>query len=134
VIARVPASLFLRYVAEEYVFHASECFSDILNGAVEPAERGLIAADLGGGLIKQRVARPGKAKSAGFRTIIACRCGQRAFFGFGFAKNDRDNLSTTTDERGLKDSARLLIALSERGIETMLNGNERTEVRYEEES
>jgi hypothetical protein len=133
VIARAPASLFLRYVAEEYVFHASECFSDILSGAVEPAERGLIAADLGGGLINQRVARPGKAKSAGFRTIIACRSGQRAFFVFGFAKNDRHNLSTT-DERGLKDSARLLIALSERGIETMLNGNERTEVRYEEES
>jgi hypothetical protein len=52
---------------------------------------------------------------------------------FGFAKNDRDNLSTT-DERDLKDFAGLLMALSEGGIETMLNGKELTEVRYEEES
>jgi hypothetical protein len=104
-----------------------------LSDAVERAERGLIAADLGGGLIKQRVARPGKGKSGGFRTIIAYRSGQRAFFVFGFAKNDRDNLSTT-DERDLKDFAGLLMALSERGIETMLNGKELTEVRYEEES
>lgn len=50
-----------------------------LSDAVERAERGLIAADLGGGLIKQRVARPGKGKSDGFRTIIAYRSGQRAF-------------------------------------------------------
>jgi hypothetical protein len=104
-----------------------------LSDAVERAERGLIAADLGGGLIKQRVARPGKGKSGGFRTIIVYRSGQRAFFVFGFAKNDRDNLSTA-DERDLKDFAGLLMGLSERGIEAMLNGKELTEVRYEEKS
>src|SRR5437016_7475020 len=60
--------------------------------AIANAERGLIDADLGGGVIKQRIARPGKGKSGGFRTIILFRAGARAFFVHGFAKNDQDNI------------------------------------------
>ena len=41
--------------------------------AIDRALRGLIDADLGGGLIKQRVARPGQGKRSGYRTIIAYR-------------------------------------------------------------
>ena len=48
--------------------------------AVVDAERGLIAADLGGGIIKQRIARPGQGKSGGFRTLIVFRAGTRAIF------------------------------------------------------
>lgn len=48
--------------------------------AVERAERGLIDADLGGGLIKQRVARPGKGRSGGYRVIVAYRIRSRAVF------------------------------------------------------
>ena len=54
--------------------------------------RGLIAADLGGGVIKQRIARPGQGKSGGFRTLIAFRAGARTIFVHGFAKNERDNI------------------------------------------
>jgi len=50
-------------------------------------------ADLGGGLIKQRVARPGKGRSGGYRTIIAFRAGERAVFLVGFAKNERENIA-----------------------------------------
>lgn len=57
--------------------------------AVLGAERGLIDADLGRGLIKQRVAQPGQGKSGGFRTLIAYRRGERAVLLFGFAKNER---------------------------------------------
>ena len=60
--------------------------------AVDNAERGLIDARLGGGVIKQRVARPGAGKSGGFRTIILYRAQTLAFFVHGFAKNDRDNI------------------------------------------
>ncbi|HEV2324090.1 MAG TPA: type II toxin-antitoxin system RelE/ParE family toxin [Terracidiphilus sp.] len=63
-----------------------------LREAVERAERGLIDADLGGGLIKQRVARPGKGKSGGYRTLVAYRSKQRAIFLYGFAKNERENV------------------------------------------
>lgn len=38
--------------------------------AITRVKRGLIDADLGGGVIKQRVARAGQGKSGGFRTII----------------------------------------------------------------
>lgn len=60
--------------------------------AVWDAERGLIAADLGGGVIKQRIARPGQGKSGGFRTLIVFKVGTRAFFVHGFAKNERNNI------------------------------------------
>jgi hypothetical protein len=42
-----------------------------LLGAVARAERGLVDADLGGNLIKQRVARAGGGRSGGYRTVIA---------------------------------------------------------------
>ena len=60
--------------------------------AVDDAERGLIDARLGGGVIKQRVARPGKGKSGGFRTLVLYKAHALAFFVHGFAKNDRDNI------------------------------------------
>ena len=60
--------------------------------AVWNAEQGLIDADLGGGVLKQRIARSGGGKSGGFRTIILFRAGTRAFFVHGFAKNERDNI------------------------------------------
>src|SRR5438067_773438 len=62
-----------------------------LCAAVREVERGLIAANLGGG-VKQRIARPGQGKSGGFRTLIVFRTGTRAFFAHGFAKNERDNI------------------------------------------
>lgn len=65
-----------------------------LREAIERAERGLIDADLGGGLIKQRVARQGQGRSGGYRIIIAYRVKDRAVLLFGFAKNERENIST----------------------------------------
>lgn len=56
------------------------------------AERGLVAADLGGGVIKQRIARPGRGKSGGFRTLIVFEADARAIFVHGFAKNEKDNI------------------------------------------
>lgn len=52
----------------------------VLCGAVDAASRGLIDADLGGGVIKQRIARHGEGKSGGFRTIILLRICERALF------------------------------------------------------
>lgn len=60
--------------------------------AIERAERGLIDADLGGGVIKQRIARPGQGKSGGYRVIILYRQEHRSFLIYGFAKSDRDNI------------------------------------------
>ena len=65
---------------------------EVLLRAIGAAERGLIDADLGGGVIKQRVAREGGGKSGGFRTIILFRLGERAVFVHGFAKSDLGNI------------------------------------------
>ena len=64
----------------------------VLCMAIGEASRGLIDADLGGGVVKQRIARQGEGKSGGFRTIILFRIGERAFFVHGFAKNEQDNI------------------------------------------
>ena len=74
-------------------FARSERIADTSSrAAIERAERGAVDANLGGGLIKQRVARPGRGRSGGFRMIVAYRAAGRAVFLFGFAKNDRDNI------------------------------------------
>ncbi len=64
----------------------------LLLDAVARAERGLVDADLGGGVVKQRVARPGQGRSGGYRTIILLKAGTRAVFAYGFAKSDRGNI------------------------------------------
>jgi hypothetical protein len=65
---------------------------DSLIKAVDDAENGLIDADLGGGLIKQRVARPGEGKSGGYRTLLAFRSERMSVFLHGFAKSDLANI------------------------------------------
>jgi len=64
----------------------------ILCAAIADVSQGLIDADLGGGVLKQRIARQGSGKSGGFRTIILFRLRTRAFFVHGFAKNEQDNI------------------------------------------
>ena len=65
---------------------------DLLCDAVERAAQGLVDADLGGGLIKQRVARPGQGRSRGYRTIVAFRFRDRSIFMYGFAKSGKADL------------------------------------------
>ncbi|GGA42536.1 type II toxin-antitoxin system RelE/ParE family toxin [Dyella nitratireducens] len=64
-----------------------------LRMAVGEMEAGLIDADLGGHVVKKRVALSGRGKRGGARTLLAYRLRDRAFFIYGFAKNERDNIS-----------------------------------------
>ena len=72
--------------------HAEKIADETLCEAVERATRGLFDADLGGGLIKQCVARKGQGRRGGFRVIFALRTEYFALFLFGFAKTAQDNL------------------------------------------
>jgi hypothetical protein len=82
-----------------------------LHEAIKRAEAGLIDADLGSGLIKQRVARQGKGRSGGYRTIIAYRQKSRAVFLYGFAKNEKGNIAVM-DLVTLKRYAQLYLEMS----------------------
>lgn len=77
-----------RFVGREEISDASLC------EAIGRAERGLIDTALGSGLIKQRMARRGRGKSGGNRTLIGYLRGDRAVFVFGFAKKDREGINT----------------------------------------
>lgn len=61
--------------------------------AVKRADNGLIDADLGGGVIKQRIARQGQGRRGGYRSIILFKRGDKAFFAHGFAKSEQENIS-----------------------------------------
>lgn len=64
-----------------------------LLSAVEEMEDGLVDADLGGHVVKKRVALPGRGKRGSARTLVAYQQGHKAFFVYGFAKNQRANVS-----------------------------------------
>jgi hypothetical protein len=63
--------------------------------ALSRADSGLIDADLGGGLIKQRIPRVGQGAARGLRTVIFYRRGAVAVFLHIFAKSDKANLTKT---------------------------------------
>ena len=103
----------------------------VLIEAIARAERGLIDAELGGGIIKQRLARPGQGRSGGYRSIIIFRKGQRAFFVYGFAKSDRENIDPD-EAAAFKKSAKAFFALSDKQIEILIKDKELSEVDYED--
>ena len=118
--------VFARFQRRERIADAS------LVKAVRSAERGLVDADLGGGLIKQRVARSGQGKSGGYRTVIAYRRGALAVFLLGFAKSERANIDDDELEE-LRGQARTFLRLSTDQIEVAITTDELTEVSYGDE-
>jgi hypothetical protein len=103
-----------------------------LRGAVERAGHGSIDADLGGGVMKQRVARGGQGRAGGYRTVIAYRAGTRAVFLYAFAKNERENIDPdellTLREIGAgwlaADAQRIAHALEEGNLQEVTNDDE----------
>jgi len=103
-----------------------------LTSAVEEIEQGLIDADLGGGVLKKRIARAGSGKSGGYRTLLAFRSGTRTVFIFGFAKSAMDNISSS-QLASLKDAAEVYLALTDDQVEEALRIGALREVEYGEE-
>lgn len=115
-------------------FARSELIDDeSLSEAIRRAARGLIDADLGGGLIKQRVARRGGGRSGGYRMIVAYRVKERAVFLYGFAKNERENIEPDELE-DLRLVARGWLEATWERIETALKDGAIQEVQHDEES
>jgi hypothetical protein len=98
--------------------------------AVDRADRGLVDADLGGGLIKQRVARDGGGRSGGYRTIIAFRSQELAVFLYCFAKQDQENV-TSRELAKFRDLGRGLLARTTGDLMQMVGEGELDELRGE---
>ena len=95
--------------------------------AVERAECGLLDADLGGGVLKQRIARLGEGRSGRFRSVILYRVNDLAFFVYGYPKSERENI--TEDElKGFKLLAKVMLNYSEEQIRTALEADVLREV------
>lgn len=110
-------------------FARKEGISDkTLVQAVRDADSGNIDADYGGGVIKQRIARPKEGKSGGYRTIILFHKGDKAFFVFGFAKSVLDNIDRS-DVRSFKKLAKILLSATPEQLLELVDRGELEEIR-----
>jgi hypothetical protein len=101
--------------------------AEALCRAVAEMAAGLYDADLGAGLFKKRIARPGQGKSGGFRTLVATNKGDRWIFVYGFAKNERGNIDKD-EEEALKKLSEHFLSLTPQAIVKAVKANELKEV------
>jgi hypothetical protein len=95
--------------------------------AVAEMMQGLIDADLGAGVVKKRIALPGRGKSGGARTLLATNKGNRWFFLFGFEKNARANVAD--DElAALQELAKELLTRTSVELNTAVAGGTLLEI------
>ena len=98
-----------------------------LKEAVNQLEAGLADADLGGGVYKVRIARPGEGKSGGYRVIVFFKSGKRTFFVYGFAKSAMGNIGQG-DLRIFKERSKDALSMTEAQINDRLRNGTLIEV------
>ena len=112
---------FDRWARKEGLAASSLC------AAVQEMVQGLVDADLGGGLVKKRIGRPGQGKSGGYRTLVATNNDTRWVFVFGFPKNERSNIDKGETE-ALRKLAAHLMAMTPPALGTAERAGELIEV------
>lgn len=108
----------------------TELTDGLLLTAVREMEQGLIDAELGGGVVKKRIALKGKGKRGGTRTLIATNKHNRWFFIFGFEKNERANISDK-ELKYLKQLANSLLKSSDSDLLIALENKTLLEINHE---
>lgn len=112
---------FDRWARKEGLAASSLC------AAVREITSGLFDADLGGGLFKKRIGRPGQGKSGGWRTLVATNRGSLWVFVYGFPKNERSNIDKDETE-ALKKLAGHLLTLNTQAVAQAAQAGELIEV------
>lgn len=102
--------------------------NEVLKKAVDEIESGLHDGNLGGGLYKKRIPMPGKGKRGSYRTLLAFKHGETAFFVYGFAKNVKANVNEK-EEAVYKDLAKVLLNLKQQMLEAMITMGSLIEVK-----
>jgi hypothetical protein len=115
---------FSRFARQENIDDAK------LAEVVQNLEHGLVDADYGGGLIKQRIARDGEGKSGGYRSIVAFKSGTRCIFLFAFSKSEKENL-TKIEVREYKKAVAIYFKMTEVQISLAIEKKELIEVDYD---
>jgi len=96
-------------------------------------EQGLIDANLGGGVVKKRLALPGRGKRGGARTLVATNKGDCWFFLFGFEKNERANI-TAEELKGLRVITRQLLGMTSEQLDEAVRDGSLQEICHDQES
>lgn len=117
---------FIKFAKKERISDKKLC------DMIENIEKRAIDVDYGGGVIKQRLARPNQGKSGGYRCIILFCIEDKAFFVYGFPKNERENISQE-DECVFKDLAVQMFDFSDDDIDRMLKAGVLEEVNYHDQ-
>ena len=99
----------------------------ISDDALWRAVNGEFDSDLGGGVLKFRLARHGEGTSGGARAIVAMKAGRRVVLMFGFEKKDQANIKA--DElRAFRKAARVYLSYSEEEMTSIVKGKSLTEI------
>ena len=102
----------------------------LLETAVLEIQSGLLEADLGWGIVKKRIAMPGRGKRGSTRVLIATNRDDRWFFVFGFEKNERENISDN-ELATLKMLAKDLLGMTAARIADAIGEGFLVEVKHE---
>jgi len=99
-----------------------------LKKVIDELENGLFDANLGDSLYKKRIARKGKGKRESYRAILAFKVKNRSVFMYGFAKNDRGNISHKEVDV-YKKLSNYFLEMPDNKIETLIKVGELFEVK-----
>jgi hypothetical protein len=112
---------FTRFAAKEGIA------DDELKDMVNQLDAGQADADLGGGVYKVRVARPGAGKSGGYRVIVFFKSGDKTFYHYGFSKSARANINEK-ELKAHKETAKELLGLTDEQIKIRLRNGTLNEI------
>lgn len=90
-------------------------------------DAGLVDANLGGFVYKKRVPLHSRGKRSGARTLVAFKTEDKAFFIYGFAKNQRSNV-LPIELKALKLLASQLLSYAEKELTIAINKKELIEI------
>ncbi len=121
----------IKLLRKEHLPEAALCGTarEVVAGTLGAGE-----ADLGGGLFKKRVARPGGGKSGGYRVIVAYRPPrtERVLFAYAFAKNAASTL-TPQGHEALAKVAAAFVAADDGQVAELLASRDVSEVAYNDD-
>jgi hypothetical protein len=109
-----------------FILDIAQDYKRLNDIAISSVKTGVIT--FGGGVIKQRIARPGESKSKGYRSIVLYRKGDKAFFVYGFPKSDLGNIRDDEQEQ-FKKAAKSILALSDDHIRQLIENGHFEEVK-----